>query len=195
MRPSQILCLIIAALATQVALAQRGPTSTPSPFGAMQSQIDSLTARIEAIENAAPSSSVEDRSYCMIVNVLVMIGIDVNQTETLQSGLIRRTATFSGGTFTATLLSSTFNSQTDNGVVIPAMGGSPDPLMATYTQTGNKLDMLFPDGSATTWYVSADGSVILSGSTDSIDPAGPATIGLTRTGTFIENDTCDIEGQ
>lgn len=192
----RFLFLLLSVMLIQSASAQRGPTSTPSPFGDIQSQLDALAARVAALEGDAANSSVEGRTYCMVVNALTLIGIGSSGTESLDSGVVRRTATFSGGLLTAHLVSSTFHRQNDNGVVSSIASMSPEPLVATYTQTGSKIDVVFPDGGIANWYVSKDGSVVVSSAIELLGPfPNSATIGLTRTSTMVENDTCDMENQ
>jgi hypothetical protein len=182
----------------QPALAGELPLSTPSPFGEIQTQLDELAARTQALEDSAPDSSVEGRTYCFNLDLLIMRGRAANGTEELQTNVIRRTAVFSGGLFTGSFLSNVLNNQRDNGAVIPGLGNPIDPLLATYTQSGNKVDITFTNGTTANWYVSKDGSVI-HGSTISHLPAstplGLVTFGFLRNWTLVENDTCDMEGQ
>jgi hypothetical protein len=188
--------LALAVMSTQIAFAQKGPTTTPSPFGDLQTQLDALAARVETLERNAPNSSVEGRTYCMVVNALSLIGNAIGATEVVDSGVVRRTATFAGGTLTATLVSSTFHRQSDDGVVSSFVGMAPEPLLATYTQTGNKLDVVLADGGIANWYVSRDGSVVFASAIDLLGPLpSSATIGLARWTTMVENDTCDMENQ
>jgi hypothetical protein len=172
--------------------------STPSPFGGIQTQLDELAARTQALEDSAPDSSVEGRTYCFNLDLLVMRGRAFNGTEELQTNVIRRTAVFSGGVFSGSFLSNVLNNQLDDGTVIPGLGVPIDPLLATYTQSGSKVDITFTNGTTANWYVSKDGSVI-HGSTISHSsfptPRGVVTVGFLRNWTLVENDTCDMDGQ
>jgi hypothetical protein len=182
----------------QPALAGEPPMNTPSPFGEIQTQLDELAARTQALEDSVPDSSVEGRTYCFNLDMLIMRGRAVNGTEELQTNVIRRTAVFSGGVFSGLFLSNVLNNQLDDGTVIPGLGVPIDPLLATYTQSGSKVDITFTNGTTANWYVSKDGSVI-HGSTilhSSIPtPRGLVMVGFLRNWTLVENDTCDMEGQ
>ena len=193
MRYTPILIFITAVLLTQP-VAAHGPNH--GPIGKLRARVEALEVRIQDLEKNAPSSSVEGRTYCFVLDLLVMRGRAFNASEELQSSVIRRTANFSGGAFSAALLSHIRNNQLDDGTVTLLPGSSPDPLLATYTQTGNKIDIVFPDASTATWYVSNDGSLIHGSSISSAGPfPGPTTVGITRSFTLVENDTCDMEGQ
>ena len=210
MRSARILILFVAALLTQSVAAQRPPSSTPSPFGKLQRQLDALAARTKALEDSAPDSSVDGRTYCFVLNLSIMRGDTRDKSEELQTNVIRRTATFSGGVFTGWFLSNVLNNQKDDGTVLPGLGDPIDPLMASYIQTGNKLDMDFLDMasglvSSANWYVSKDGSVI-HGSMISQSSFGPPgvppvrSVGFVRNWTLVETDpvpfdNCDAEDQ
>ena len=200
MRPFQLLFCSALLCLVQTASADAPLRDTRSPFADLQNQIDALTDRIETLESNAPSSIVEDRAYCFVLNVMVLGGNAINQTESVRTVVVRRSATFSGGTLTATLLSNVFNDQQDDGVVTDAVGQSIDTLVATYTQAGKKLDVTFADASTATWYTSADGSVITGSSIDhgAFGPGGVVTVGFVRNWTLIEADelsACDAESQ
>ena len=194
-----LFCLALVCVA-QTVLADAPLRGTRSPFADLQNQIDALTDRIQTLESSAPSSIVEGRSYCFILNVMALGGNATNQTESVQTIIVRRSATFSGGTLTATLLSNVFNDQQDNGIVTNATGQSIDTLVATYTQMGKKLDVTFADASTATWYTSEDGSVITGSSIDhgAFGPNGIITVGFVRNWMLIEADepsACDAENQ
>ncbi len=195
MRSTRILVLFAAALLAQSVLAHGSPHGPKGPIGKLRTQVDALAERIQALEDSAPVSSVEGRTYCFVLNLLIMRGVSVNSTEQLASAVIRRRATFLSGSFSAVLLSHVRNNQLDDGTVTLTLEPSPDPLLAAYTQTGNKIDIVFPDGSSANWYVSKDGSVIHGATNTSAGPFGPVTVGITRNWTLVENDTCDMEGQ
>jgi len=200
MRSTRILLLFAAILLTQSAVAENPPSGTPSPFGEIQAQLDALAARTQALEDSAPDSSVEGRTYCFDLSLLIMRGRALNGTEELQTNVIRRTATFSGGVFSGSLLSNVLNNQLDDGTVIAGLGDPIDPLLATYTQSGSKVDITFTNGTTANWYVSKDGSVI-HGSTishGSFGPGGVVTVGFLRNWTLVEMDplgACDAEDQ
>jgi len=167
-----------------------------NPFDDIQTQLDALTVQIQNLQDAAPDSSVEDRTYCFVLDLTIMRGWSADGSEELQHNIIRRTATFSGGTLNATLLSNVLNNQQDDGIVIAGLG-DPFELSATYLQSGAKLDITFSNGSTANWYVSKDGSLI-HGSTilhGVFAPGGVVTIGFVHNWTLVENDTCDLEGQ
>ena len=101
---------------------------------------------------------------------------------------------------TANLLSNVFNDQQDDGIVTNDFGQSIDTLVATYTQTGKKLDITFADASTATWYTSGDGSVITGSSIShgAFGPGGIITVGFVRSWMLIEADelsACDAENQ
>jgi hypothetical protein len=184
----------------QSALAKDPPMSTPSPFGKIQTQLDELAARTQALEDSVPDSSVEGRTYCFDLRLLIMRGRGFNGTEELQTNVIRRTATFSGGVFSGLFLSNVLNNQLDDGTVIPGLGDPIDPVLATYTQSGSKVNITFTDGTIANWYVSKDGSVIHGSriSHGSFGPGGVVTIGFMRNWTLVETDPldgCDAEDQ
>lgn len=198
MRSIQILFLFAAILLTQSAVAEKPPSGTPNPFGKIQAQLDALAARTQALEDSAPESSVEGRTYCFDLSLLIMRGRASSDTEELQTNVIRRIATFSGGAFSGSFLSNVLNNQLDDGTVLPGLGDPIDPLLATYTQSGSKVDVTFADGTTANWYVSKDGSVI-HGSTishGSFGPGGVVTVGFMRNWTLVETDpldACDAE--
>lgn len=200
MQSLKILCLIAVSLLAQSVMAEDPPRSTPSPLGEIQAQLDALAARTQALEDNAPDSSVEGRTYCFDLSLLIMRGRAFNGTEELQTNVIRRTATFSGGVFSGSLLSNVLNNQLDDGTVIPGLGDPIDPLLATYTQSGSKVDITFTNGTTANWYVSKDGSTI-HGSTishSSFGPGGVVTVGFVRNWTLVETDpldVCDAEDQ
>jgi len=165
------------------------------PVAELQAEVAGLAARVSELESAAPSSSVEGRTYCFVLDLTDMRGIGVNQTERLFTSIIRRTATFDSGAFAAPLLSHVRNTQGDDGVVTPSVETSPDPLLGSYMQTGNRLDMAFTNGTTATWYVSQDGSLISGTSITSLGPVGTGqvTIGQTRHWTLVESANCLAE--
>ena len=200
MQPTRILFSLAAVLLTQSVMAQGPPSGTPSPFGEIQAQLDALASRTQALEDSAPNSSVEGRTYCFDLGLLIMRGRAFNDTEELQTNVIRRKATFSGGVFSGSLLSNVLNNQLDDGTVNAGLGDPIDPLLATYTQSGSKVDITFTNGTTANWYVSKDGSVI-HGSTishASFGPGGVVTVGFLRNWTLVETDpldVCDAEDQ
>jgi hypothetical protein len=126
-----------------------------------------------------------------------MRGQASTSTEVLISRVIRRTFTFNNdGTYTGLIVSDVENTQADDGTVTLNTLTNSD-LSGTYTQTGNKLDMMILSFSAN-WYVSKDGSVIHGTRILQLGPFGGPnmiTVGITRNWTLVENDTCDIEDQ
>jgi hypothetical protein len=202
MRSLNVLCLIAVILFAQSATAQDSLSSRASPFQNFQTQLDELAARTLALENSAPSSGVEGRTYCFVLNLQVMRGRANSETEELQSNVIRRTATFSEGMFEASHLSNTLNNQLDDGTVVPDDVDPIGLLVGTYTQTGSKVDISFDAGLTANWYVSADGSAIHGSSISyaafprELPPV--VTIGTVRNWTLIETnplDVCDAESQ
>jgi hypothetical protein len=200
MRQLQALFFLAILCMAQTVLANKPLKDTQSPLTDLQNQIDALNDRIQTLESNTPDSSVEGRYYCFALNLLVLGGNAANETESVRTILVRRSATFSGGTMTATLLSNVFNDQQDNGVVANNTGQSMDTLVATYTQMGKKLDITFADASTATWYTSEDGSVITGSSIDHgvFGPGGIITVGFVRNWMLIEADepsACDAESQ
>ena len=82
--------------------------------GKLETRLGALTERVAALENKAPTSNVEGRTYCFVLDLTMMRGMGVNETEELVTSIIRRTATFSGGTFTAQPISHIRNAQTQS---------------------------------------------------------------------------------
>ena len=186
MQPTRILFSLAAVLLTQSVVAQGLP-------GALKTRLGTLEARTQALEDNAPNSSVEGRTYCFVLNMLIMRGDASDSTELLISRVIRRTFTFNGdGTFNGLIESDVLNQHADDGIVTLVAQGNGD-VTGLYTQTGNKLDMMIFNYSAN-WYVSKDGSVI-HGTRISQSAGGPITVGITRNWTLVENDTCDMEDQ
>lgn len=200
MRSLTILCLIAVSLSAQSVVADSPPGNTPSPFGKIQAQLDALETRTQALEDNVPNSSVEGRTYCFDLSLLIMRGRAFSGTEELQTNVIKRTATFSDGVFSGSFLSNVLNNQLDDGTVIPGLGDPIDPLLATFTQSGSKLDIVFTDGTTANWYVSKDGSNIHGSaiSHSSFGPGGVVTVGFVRNWTLVETDpldVCDAEDQ
>lgn len=200
MRRTRSLLLLPAVFLLQTALADAPLSGTPSPLAELQHQIDTLASRVETLESNAPNPSVEGRSYCFVLHLMILRGNSLSETESLQTRLIRRSATFSGGTLTADFLSHVFNEQQDDGIVTNALGTQTNQLIATYTQTEKKLDIQFEDASVANWYTSNDGSVIVGSRIEhgTFGPGGVVTIGFLRNWTLVETDdpgTCDAEGQ
>ena len=193
------ICLLAAFVMAQGALADDPSETIGYPFRAIQAQLDRLDARTQALEASAPSSDIEGRTYCSMLELTVMRGKSIDETEELQTHIIRRTATFSGGTFTGAYISNVLNNQTDVGVVEHPAGQIIDPLLATYMQTGSKLDVTFAQGPAATWYVSKDGSLIHGTKIEHlVVGGGRATVGFLRSWTLLETDpldTCNTEVQ
>lgn len=193
------ICLLAAFAMAQGALADDPSETNGNPFQAIQAQLDNLDARTQALEASAPSSDVEGRTYCSMLELTVMRGKSFDETEELQTNIVRRTATFSGGTFTGAYISNVLNNQTDVGVVENPPGAIIDPLLATYVQTGSKLDVTFAQGPAATWYVSKDGSLIHGTKIEhSVFAGGLVTVGFLRSWTLMETDpldTCNTEVQ
>lgn len=187
--------LLISVSLSHAAVAQDVPENIGGPIGALSTELAAVAERVAALEANAPDASVEGRTYCFVLDLTMMRGVGVNQTEHLVTSIIRRTATFSGGSLSAWLSSHVRNTQTDNGVVTQTLEASPDPLLATYTQTGNRLDVTFANGTTANWYVSRDGSVISGTSIVGLGPfPNSVTVGQTRHWTLIENDLCEGEG-
>ena len=113
----QIILLVAASLVTQAAMADTYQDVRPSPFDELQAQLDALDARTQALEDAAPTSDIEGRTYCSTLELSVTRGVSFNASEQHQTNIIRRTATFSGGAFTGSYLSNVLNNLTDDGVV------------------------------------------------------------------------------
>jgi len=188
---------LIGIFALQPALSQ--PTGSPAPIA--DGPIADLLSRVAALEAAAPTASVEGRTYCSVLDLVILRGLAINGTEVVQNSVIRRRATFSGGTLSAELLSHVRNTQSDDGIVTMTDEDSVNPLLATYTQSGTKLDITIPDNLLgqryETMYVSKDGSLIHGTGLAAVGPIGPAqlTLGFIRNWTFVESDACDAEGQ
>ena len=194
MKPSQLSCISVFALLSNAAIAQDVPDNIGGPIAALESQLSAVEERVAALEANVPTASVEGRTYCFVLDLTMMRGIGANQTEHLVTSIIRRTATFSGGSFSASLVSHVRNTQTDDGVVTQTLEISPDPLLATYTQTGGRLDVAFANGTTANWYVSRDGSVISGTSLLALGPfPNSVTVGQTRHWTLVENAVCDGE--
>ena len=204
MRTSLALFSLAAVLATQSVAAQQLPPKAAGPIAELQTQLAALAMRTQALEDSAPNSSVDGRSYCFVLNVQVMRGHKNQGTDELRSQVIRRSGTFSGGRFIASLLSNVENSLLhDNTVFHDDTRPTIDPVEATYTQTGTKIDIVFDLNSVSAnWYVSKDGSLI-HGTDIGYLQFGPEeapvlTVGLLRNWTLTEAvspELCDAEFQ
>ena len=196
MRTSRIIPLLVIAFASSVVVADSPPASNPTPMGDLQAQLDLLAARVESLESNAPSSSVDGRTYCMLSNVTrlrstVLFGPNAGP-EKVESLVIRRVATFVDGTFTATLVSSYQNALNGDGVMEFGPGSSPEVLLGSYLQSGTRLDMTIDANPLDSWYVSKDGSLIHNNGIGLIGPfPNGLSLGLSRSVTFVEGDTCD----
>ena len=152
-----------------------------------------------------PDSSVEGRTYCSVLTQTILrsdSGTAPN-AEAISIRVIRRTFTFlDGGTNFEGVLDGTRvqnNLLVGIGVVnLNDTGASPSPILGTYLQTGQKLDMnITTIGIQAIWYVSKDGSVIHGTRIDQAVTTQGVTPFLsfliTRDWTLVENDTCDAE--
>lgn len=194
MSPIRLITALMFALVCSATGAQPRATSAPTPFGDLQTQIDALAGRIDILEQSAASQIVDGRTYCMMVNITIFRGVSSSATESADTVVVRRVLSFSGGAFVATLVDSSRNSLNDDGVVSFLNGGSPQLLQGTYDQSGSQLDLLFSDASTANWYVSRDGSVIHSNGIDFFGPfPNSLTIGIVRSATIIESDSCEID--
>lgn len=195
MNTKQLLLPIALACMCQPAAADVNGLPSSSPLGDLQAQVAALTSRVNTLEANKADSDVDGRTYCMMVEVTILRGPTANTAESLETRVIKRFASFSGGSLIATLISGTSNVQDDNGIVSsispPAM--SPPVLEATYMQDGARLDLSFADpiGDTRVWYVSRDGSVIHSNSVVYNSFPNSLTLGLARHATLIESDSCD----
>ena len=72
MRLLKFLVMFMAMFVTQIALADTTAGHTPSPFGDMQAQLNTLTARTQALEDSAPNPNIEGRTYCSILELQIM---------------------------------------------------------------------------------------------------------------------------
>ena len=202
MNTKRIVPLLAAMVVAPAALAQSLPSAASGPIGELQAQLGELTQRVQTLESNAPSSNVEGRTYCFVLDLAIMRGLAFNQTEEMSTTVVRRTGTFSGGVFTADPVSNFRAMQTDDGVVSLIDKFSPNPVVATYTQSGNKLDMTIPNPvnpnlppQIANWYVSGDGSLISGSALSFLGPfPNSLSLSLMRTWTLVENDTCDAEG-
>ena len=200
MRSLKFLAMLMAIFVTQVALADSAPGGTPSPFGELQAQVDALAARIQALEDSAPNSNIDDRTYCSILDLQIMRARPGDQTEETQNSIIRRVVRFESGVLTGDLLSNTLNNHSDIGTVSHTPNNpSPDPLVANYLQMGTKVDITFGSGSTTNWHVSKDGSLMVGSMiSHTVVGNGVVTVGVVRNWTLVEIDpldSCDAENQ
>jgi len=192
MRAFRISVCAILTIGMPAAVAEPGPLNGPNPLGNLQSQLDSLVERIEMLENSAPSPSVEGRTYCEMSTITILRGFENTATELVETGVSRRLATFSGGTFNSTVVSAGSNGQNGAGVVVnvPDIGGQ--DIGGTYTQTGSQLNIDLSIGRSEVWYVSGDGSVIYNNSVHFFGPfPNSLTFGFVRSTTFVESASCE----
>jgi hypothetical protein len=204
MRLFKIILMTSAVLMTQVSMAEGPPFNSPGPFGDIQVQLDDFAARVQALEDAAPTQSVEGRDYCFVLNLQIMRGRAPDASEELQNNVIRRKVNFANGTVAGALISNVLNNQLDDGTVLAGTSAAVPNLLATYVQSGSKIDVTFGSGDTANWYVSKDGSLIhgaMIGHLEFGPPGGlppVVTVGLHRNWTMVEtdpNDVCDAEEQ
>jgi hypothetical protein len=196
MKTMNILASFALVLLCDAALAQQAPGSKGVPFSELAAQIDALEARIAGLEENAPNPNVEGRTYCMIVNISGLRGTPASQTNAVDAIVSRRVLSFEGGAFAATLVSSQIVSldHTD-AVTLSENTATPELLAGTFSQTGRQVDVVFSDGAVEQFYVSGDGSVMHSNSVFLLGPfPNTFALGLTRSATMIESDTCDAFG-
>ena len=147
---SKIFILIVFALLGALSAVADEPSRNGrhNPFNQLQDQIEALDARIEALEESAPNSGIDGRSYCSMLNVQIMRAFPGSQTETTQNVIVRRVVSFDGGVLNGPLLSRTLNDHSDIGTLSNTSNNPViDPLVASYVQTGSKVDITFADGS------------------------------------------------
>ena len=200
MRSLKFLSILMAVLTTQVAIASEPPANTPSPFGSIQAQLDALAERTQALEDSAPNSNIDGRTYCSILNIQSMRARPGNQTEETQYNVIRPVIHFENGVLIGGLLSNTVNNHSDAGTITQTQNNpSPDPLMANYLQMGTRVDITFDNGTTTNWHVSKDGSVIFGSQISSgVFAGGVVSVGFVRNWMLIEIDpleSCDAEDE
>lgn len=188
----------------QACMAGEPPFNSPGPFGDTQLRLDELAARVQALEDVAPTQSIEGRDYCFVLNLQILRGRATDASEELQNNVIRRKVRFANGTVAGALISNVLNNQLDDGTVLAGTAATVPDLLATYVQTGSKIDVTFGSGDTANWYVSKDGSLIhgaMIGHLEFGPPGGlppVVTVGLHRSWTMVEtdpNDVCDAEGQ
>lgn len=204
MRLFKIILLTGAVSMAQVCVAEGPPFNSPGPFGDIQAQLNRLAVRTQALEDAAPIQSVEGRDYCFVLNTQILRGRAPDASEELQNNVIRRKVNFANGTVEGALISNVLNNQLDDGTVLAGTAASIPNLLATYVQSGSKIDVTFGSGDTANWYVSRDGSLIHGAMIRHLEfgPAGGlppvVTVGLHRNWTMVEtdpNDVCDAEEQ
>jgi hypothetical protein len=200
MRSLKVFAVLTAVLITPAAFAGDQSHRKHNPFKHIQMQIDELAARTQALEDSAPNSNIDGRTYCSILDMQVMRAWPGNQSEETLNNVIRRVVSFENGVLTGNLLSKTLNDHSDVGTIshIPNIPNV-DPLLANYLQMGSKVDITFADGSTTNWHVSKDGSAIFGTKISSlVIPNGMLSLGLVRNWTLIEIDpldSCDAEDE
>jgi hypothetical protein len=204
MRLFKIILMTSAVSMAQVCMAEGPPFNSQGPFGDIQVQLDDFAARVQALEDAAPMQSVEGRDYCFVLNLQIMRGRAPDASEELQNNVIRRKVNFANGTVAGALISNVLNNQLDDGTVLAGTAATVPNLLATYVQTGSKINVTFDSGDTANWYVSKDGSLI-HGAMIRHQEFGPpnglppiVTVGSHRNWTMVEtdpNDVCDAEQQ
>jgi hypothetical protein len=196
----KILAVLTAVLITPAAFAGDPSHRKHNPFRHIHMQLNELAARTQALEDSAPNSNIDGRTYCSILDMQVMRAKPSDQSEETLNNVIRRVVRFENGVLTGNLLSKTLNDHSDIGTIshtsnVPDI----DPLVANYLQMGSKVDITFGDGSTTNWHVSKDGSTIFGTKISSLVlPNGARSLGLVRNWTLIETDpldSCDAEDQ
>jgi hypothetical protein len=200
MHSLKILAVLTAVFITSAAFAGDVQHRKHNPMRHIQMQLNELAARTQALEDSAPDSNIDGRTYCSILDMQVMRARPGNQTEETLNNVIRRVVRFENGVLTGNLLSKTLNDHSDIGTIshtanVPDI----DPLLANYLQMDSKVDITFSDGSTTNWHVSKDGSVIFGTKISNLVLGnGAISLGFVRNWTLVEIDpleSCDAEDQ
>ena len=160
--------------------------------GNFRYRFEDLLGRIEALEQAATSQSVDGRTYCMMVNITTLRSVSSNAPASTETLVVRRVLHFAGGAFTATLVDGSGYSKTDDGIVSAFSSASLPVLSGTYSQAGSQLNLQFTDAATVSWYVSRDGSVIVNNASDFAGPfPNGLTLAIVRNATSVESNVCE----
>jgi hypothetical protein len=200
MHSLKILAVLTAVFISPAAFAGDKHHGKHNSFKHIQVQLNRLAARTQALEDSAPNSNIDGRTYCSILDMQLMRAKPGSQTEETLNNVVRRVVRFENGVLTGDLLSKTLNDHSDTGT-ISHTANVPDinPLLATYLQMDSKIDITFDDGSTTNWHVSKDGSAIFGTKISNLVLRnGAISLGIVRNWTLIEIDpleSCDAEDQ
>ena len=87
MQLAKIAMLFLAVFAAEACIADDAAPKPEEANWKIQGQLNGLAARMQALEDAAPTQSVEGRDYCFVLNLQTMRGRALDASEELQNNV------------------------------------------------------------------------------------------------------------